>query len=221
MIEYLQQLDQDVFMSLHLLVRGQYMDSSMWLVTSRLIWVPMYVVLAWWIIRKFGTKRGIIVIATIGLAVLCADKICADVIRPLVERLRPSNLNNALSDNVNIVNGYRGGRFGFPSCHAANTIVLATYLTLLCRGYAVWMWMFVWALLNCYSRVYLGVHYPGDLIVGGIVGALFAWLWWLAARYAVIRFNAGELVRPQCTWLTPYILTGYVTLAVTLVVLIF
>ena len=87
-----------------------------------------------------------------------------------VERLRPSNPANPISDLVHIVNNYRGGRYGFPSCHASNSFGLAFFLVFLFRKRWLSLFILLWATLNCYTRIYLGVHYPGDLIVGAIIG---------------------------------------------------
>ena len=100
----------------------------------------------------------------------------ATLIRPYVERLRPSNLENPISDMVHIVNGRRGGRYGFPSCHAANTFGLAFFIWFLFRKRWLTVFMMGWALLTCYSRIYLGVHYPGDLIVGTLIGLFAAYI---------------------------------------------
>ena len=83
---------------------------------------------------------------------------------------------NPISDMVHIVNGHRGGRYGFPSCHAANTFGLAFFVWFLFRKRWLTVFMMGWALLTCYSRVYLGVHYPGDLIAGTLVGLIAAYI---------------------------------------------
>lgn len=172
-IETLNSLDNSIFLTINGL-HAEWADGPMKFLTGRLPWVPFYLILAWFAIYKKGWKQGIIIILLTGLAVGLADWICATAIRPFVERLRPSNLENPISSLTHIVNGYRSGRYGFPSCHAANTFALATFFSLAMKRRWLTAVMFCWALLLCYSRVYLGVHYPGDLLVGATIGALIA-----------------------------------------------
>lgn len=80
---------------------------------------------------------------------------------------------------MHIVNGYRGGRYGFPSCHAANTFALAVFLSFHFRRKPMTLLMFSWSLLVSLSRIYLGVHYPGDVLGGMLVGGLYALLFWV------------------------------------------
>lgn len=123
--------------------------------------------------------------------------------RPSVCRLRPSNPENPLSEMVHIVGGYRGGSYGFPSCHAANSFALASFLTLLFANRKLSLFIFAWAVLNSYSRVYLGVHYPGDLLVGAIIGTAAGLAMAFAAGYVADRVD-----RPH---LKPSVNTGVVT----------
>ena len=109
-------------------------------------------------------------LAAIALTITFADQVCAGLIRPVVERLRPANPENPISDLVHVVNNYRGGRYGFPSCHASNSFGLAFFLVFLFRKQWLSLFILLWATLNCYTRIYLGVHYPGDLIVGAVIG---------------------------------------------------
>lgn len=116
----------------------------------------------------------------------------------------PSNPENPLSEMVHIVGGYRGGSYGFPSCHAANSFALASFLTLLFANRKLSLFIFAWAVLNSYSRVYLGVHYPGDLLVGAIIGTAAGLAMAFAAGYVADRVD-----RPH---LKPSVNTGVVTL---------
>ena len=93
-------------------------------------------------------------------------------------------------------NNYRSGSYGFPSCHAANTFALATIVSLIARQRGLTIFMFLWALITCYSRVYLGVHYPGDLIFGGIIGWLCALLVYYVATGISSRLLMPAHTRP-------------------------
>lgn len=115
----------------------------------------------------------------------------------------PSNPENPLSEMVHIVGGYRGGSYGFPSCHAANSFALASFLILLFANRKLSLFIFAWAVLNSYSRVYLGVHYPGDLLVGAIIGTAAGLAMAFAAGYVADRVD-----RPH---LKPSVNTGVVT----------
>lgn len=126
----------DIDARLLLIVNGAhspFFDSVMWCISGRWIWVPFYAVLAYLLFRRMSWKRASICLVTIGLIILAADQTCATLIRPEIGRLRPANLNNPLSSFVHVVNGYRGGRYGFPSCHAANTFALAVFMSLVIR----------------------------------------------------------------------------------------
>lgn len=126
--------------------------------------------------RRFGWRKAVFSLLLIALTILLADKLCNNLLRPMIGRLRPACLDNPLSRWIHIVNEYRGGRNGFPSCHAANSFALAVYLirTMRWRGYAMAA-ILVWAALIAYTRIYLGVHYPGDVIVGGLIGSAIAY----------------------------------------------
>lgn len=120
-----------------------------------------------------------------------ADQVCSSLIRPVVARLRPANLENPIVDMVYIVNGYRGGSYGFPSCHAANSFGLALYVVFTFRKRWLSLFIIAWAVLNCYTRIYLGVHYPGDLLVGGIIGGFGGWM------FSTIAYKAAVYLEPS------------------------
>lgn len=163
--------------------RAEWADFFMYAFSGKWIWVPLYAAILYVIVRNLHWKVAIGCAVAIALTITFADQIGATVIRPLVCRLRPANLENPVSEFVHIVNGYRGGRYGFPSCHAANTFGLAFFLFYLFRNRALNWFIMIWALLTCYSRSYLGVHYPGDLLAGALVGFAGASLcYWLFSR---------------------------------------
>lgn len=166
-----------------------FFDSVMWCISGRWIWVPFYAVLAYLLFRRMSWKRASLCLVTIGLIILAADQTCATLIRPEIGRLRPANLNNPLSSFVHVVNGYRGGRYGFPSCHAANTFALAVFMSLVIRHKWFTVMMFSWAFVVSYSRMYLGVHYFGDLFCGATIGSLFAVLFYYLQNYLFKRLN--------------------------------
>lgn len=182
----------DIDARLLLIVNGAhspFFDSVMWCISGRWIWVPFYAVLAYLLFRRMSWKRASICLVTIGLIILAADQTCATLIRPEIGRLRPANLNNPLSSFVHVVNGYRGGRYGFPSCHAANTFALAVFMSLVIRHKCFTVMMFSWAFVVSYSRMYLGVHYFGDLFCGATIGSLFAVLFYYLQNYLFKRLN--------------------------------
>lgn len=182
----------DIDARLLLIVNGAhspFFDSVMWCISGRWIWVPFYAVLAYLLFRRMSWKRASILLVTIGLIILAADQTCATLIRPEIGRLRPANLNNPLSSFVHVVNGYRGGRYGFPSCHAANTFALAVFMSLVIRHKWFTVMMFSWAFVVSYSRMYLGVHYFGDLFCGATIGSLFAVLFYYLQNYLFKRLN--------------------------------
>lgn len=181
MIEFLNNLDTSVFLAING-PHSPFFDSFMTMFTGRFIWIPMYAMVLWILFRSCRWQTATVYLVALVAAVCLTDQTCASVIRPAVERLRPSNLENTLSDFTYVVNGYRGGSYGFPSCHAANSFALAIFVALFVKRRGFTLFIFGWALVNSYSRLYLGVHYPGDLLVGAAVGCAYGLVCYLAAR---------------------------------------
>lgn len=174
MIDQLLALDKELFFFLNGL-HAPWLDPIMVAVTNKWAWIPLYIFLLYHIVKEYRIKSWPILLA-IGLTILLSDQITSSFMKPFFERLRPSREPD-LEGFIHFVNGYKGGRFGFASSHAANTFGTAALLCLLFRNTKPWMgWLFLWATVVSYSRIYLGVHYPGDILAGGVIGILCGWL---------------------------------------------
>lgn len=188
-MEFLLELDKKVFLffnSLH----HPTLDPIMYFITHTWAWVPLYVFLLYLLIKSYGKESwkpllGIVLVIVVG------DQLISTFMKPFFGRLRPSH-DPAMEGLVHLVNSgkglYRGGKFSFASGHAANTFSTATFFFLLLRGTKPYIWLlFVWAALMTYTRLYLGVHYPGDILVGGSIGAFLGWAGFKITRKFLYR----------------------------------
>lgn len=182
MLESLQSLDQTIFLALNAL-HTPYLDSFMYIFTGKLVWIPLYASILYVLCRNFNPRMAIFTAIMFALLILIADQTCSSILRPIFERPRPSR-NPEIADIVHLVNGRWGGKFGFPSCHAANTFALACFTMLLFKNRAVTTFFMLWAIVTCYTRIYVGVHYPGDLLFGTAVGFAAGFI-----TYGIYRFS--------------------------------
>lgn len=155
-----------------------FFDDVMWIISKKFVWIPLYLLLTVLLFNKLGVRKAVLSLLLTGLLILTVDQLCASFIRPLFCRLRPSSPDNPVSELLHFVNDYRGGSYGFPSCHAANTFALVTFLSFLFRQRWIVLSLLVWSLLVSYSRIYLGVHYPLDILMGFLIGYLCARLYY-------------------------------------------
>ncbi|MDO9152893.1 MAG: phosphatase PAP2 family protein [Paludibacter sp.] len=168
---------------LFLLINGlhnAYFDKFMFVFSSKWVWIPFYLAVIFEI-YKYKKNESVWLILALVLCVVLTDQISSSLIKDTVQRLRPSQ-DTSLDCVIHIVNGYKGGKFGFVSSHAANTFGFALLSSLIFRNKTYTFIVFSWAAITAYSRIYLGVHYPGD-IIGGIILGVFTALF----CYGIIR----------------------------------
>ena len=140
---------------------------------EKLTWVPLYLLGAVLLVRSFGWRRTLYLLLCLGVVVTVADQLAASVLKPLVGRLRPC-AEPGVADHARILVGC-GGRFGFPSNHATNHFAVAVVLGLSwLRSPGQRWWLLGWAVTISLAQVYVGKHYPGDLLAGALLGSTVA-----------------------------------------------
>lgn len=166
-----------------------YLDAVTMFATKVWTWLPLYAAILYVLIREHTFRQFVIIAGGLILAVLVADQVASTIFKPLVCRYRPTH-DPSIMDIVDVVNGYRGGRYGFFSSHASNTFAAATYLTLLFRHRATGITLYCWAILNCWTRLYLGVHFAGDLLTGMLFGLAVGYTLHRLLKYVLVRYSA-------------------------------
>lgn len=149
-----------------------FVDNLAVILTSGLTWIPLYLSLLYVVIKNNETMKQImLVIGCVILSIVLSDGVADFIIKPMVERLRPSN-DPLIKYTVNVVEGIRGNSYSFFSAHASNTFCIAMFFSLLVRNKVFVVTMVSWSLINCWTRMYLGLHYPSDILVGLIWGGV-------------------------------------------------
>jgi undecaprenyl-diphosphatase len=190
MIDKLIEYDHRLFIWLNGF-HAPWLDPLMFYVSETWVWLPLHLALIYLTFKTFS-KHGWLVLFAVAITLTMSDQITTSIMKPYFARLRPTH-DPALESIVHIVDGYRGGQFGFASSHAANTFALATFFFLLFRKSHKWIaLLFAWSSLVAYSRVYLGVHFPGDILVGGMVGAMAASIGYYLYRTVQKRIGIDE-----------------------------
>ncbi len=153
---------------------NSYWDIFMELFSDRFIWIPFYVSFAYVMFRSFPWRVNVVCLLVIALLITINDQMAGHMFRSAVGRLRPANTDNPISPLVHIVHGYRGGRYGFPSAHSANCWSLTIFCYYVFRRHLLSLTMVLWSVVTCWSRLYLGVHYFGDILAGFLLGFVTA-----------------------------------------------
>ena len=191
-----------------------FLDSMVLTLTNAWTWVPLYISLLIVVIKNSeSSQKVLLILASAGLCVLFAGALDDTIVKPLVGRWRPTR-DPEIGLLVDIVDGYRGGDYGFFSAHASNTFSIAIFFCWLVRSRLLSVALVMWSLLNCWTRLYLGVHFPGDILVGLCWGALvgtgvyflyrhFAakWTWsnaYASLAYTKTGYNRSDADLPVC-----------------------
>jgi undecaprenyl-diphosphatase len=195
MLDFLLQIDRDIFLFFNGLNHA-WLDPVMYWISEKRFWIPFYALLLYFVIRHYGWK-SLIILVLVALLITMADQL-SGLLKNSTQRFRPSQ-DPSLEGLVHLVRDRRGGQFGFVSAHAANSFALATFMIFLLKKHIRWIApvLISWAAIKSYSRIYLGVHYPGDVIGGALLGIFCALLiiaiWkWIVKRYYSEKITARD-----------------------------
>ena len=198
---------QDMDMQVLSLFNGSdniMLDQMVQILTSGLTWIPLYVMLFFVVMRNNETMGQIALV--VGSAIFCvlfADGLVDGIIKQLAERWRPSN-DPTFKYMVQVVDDIRPKGYSFCSAHAANTMSLAVFFSLLIRSKMLTITLVIWSLINCWTRLYLGVHYPSDILCGMIIGIIVGILVYLLYYKIYLRIS------PKINYIpNQYTSTGY------------
>lgn len=198
---------QDMDMQMLSLFNGSdniMLDQMVQILTSGLTWIPLYVMLFFVVMRNNETMGQIALV--VGSAIFCvlfADGLVDGIIKQLAERWRPSN-DPTFKYMVQVVDDIRLKGYSFCSAHAANTMSLAVFFSLLIRSKMLTITLVIWSLINCWTRLYLGVHYPSDILCGMIIGIIVGILVYL------LYYKIYRRISPKINYISnQYTSTGY------------
>ena len=208
MLEQLLHIDTEILLAINGW-HAPWADTLMWIISAKTTWIPLYLLLIGLLVWRYRKPTlttvkwlekvpvCVVMIVVIVSAVGAADFIASGILKDLVARPRPTRMPE-LEGVLHLVNGYRSGQYGFVSSHAANTMACALLFSLIWRKKIATVGLMLWVAMNCYSRMYLGVHYPLDIIGGLLVGALLAVVGYVLLRALGVVSRGGDVVQSNC-----------------------
>ena len=209
-LERLVHIDTEVLLAINGW-HAPWADTLMWIISAKTTWIPLYLLLVGLLVWRYRKPAMtsvkwlqkvpvcVVMIVVIALAVGAADFIASGILKDLVARPRPTRVPE-LEGVLHLVNGYRSGQYGFVSSHAANTMASGLLFSLIWRNKIATVGLMLWVAVNCYSRMYLGVHYPLDILGGLIVGALMAVVaYQVLLKLGVLSRHDADEEQSNCT----------------------
>ena len=210
-IDTISQWDIDLLLALNG-SESLYLDGIMWTITRTSTWLLLFGALFYIVIRNNKLKQSLVIFILVALLITVADQVASGICKPLFQRFRPTH-DPIVGPMIDIVNGYRGGKYGFFSSHASNTFAGATFFALLFRSTPVSIVLFIWATLCTYSRLYLGVHYPTDILTGLTFGILSGYVFHFLYAYVGNRYFCQTSLKTTSSYAKQDFLVFYAAFA--------
>lgn len=195
MLERILHYERDAFF----LLNGSgsvYLDHFMFLFSSKAVWYPLALFFLFFLCYKKNWKEVLFVLLAIVLVITLCDQFASSFCKPFFERYRPTSHPDFM-DQVKTVFGYRSGKYGFISSHAANAFGFATFTALLFKHKLYGYTIFAWSVITAYTRVYLGVHFISDIVCGALAGLFFGYIVYYLYVFARKKILGSDLVSPQ------------------------
>lgn len=189
MLEGILDLERGAFLFLNG-IHTPFLDQFVWLYTGKVVWIPIALFIVFTLCYRKNWKESVLILLTIVLVITLCDQFSSSICKPLFTRFRPTRHPDFMGE-VHTVFGYRGGRYGFISSHAANAFGFAVYTLLLFKNQFYTFFILIWSAFMAYTRIYLGVHFISDIIPAIIVGVGFSYV-----CYKLYIFARNKVLKP-------------------------